>query len=773
MVTLGIDLGTSNSAAALLFGLKTEARMVRPPEGQSDGAIIFPSYIAFKENADLDTVGLRAKERFRDGATDLVVRHFKRLIGRSYDHAAAEISMRSRFFEEFKGRIERGPDGEVLIRVRERKYAVTQIASFLLRKIWDEAQTETQKRSGGEIEKVIISIPAGFDNEQREATLAAAKAAGLVNVDVIEEPTAAAVVRGVEGQRGKIIVIDVGAGTTDVVVAYVEQSEKGKLSLDMASRECDDVLGGMDMDYLVLDYLFQQDKNQPMLKDIYPTLDDAEKGRLMAAIETAKINVSLDGSAAIVITLRVGSKPKRISVPVEEKTLTKIVHPLVWGREVNGKPKGIKPVVEKALLRAAGNDPQKVGEVKRAIENIVLVGGPCRMKCIHNMLRDIFTENETVCKQIDAIDPLSSFAMEAVAKGAAESVQFEGGIWTEVPHDIAVFHWSKGITPVVPKGEPYTREEGVSLSANIPFDEGSNVFYIVTEKGPMSNWPMREHLVVLPQEGMLRVTLRWSETGLDDKKSNKLQGAGLLEAVEIPQTSNRTTLGAELKKAFRNYLEQGVLPIRQRVTDGRDWSRRRLFQEYAAHNAQLSKVPYETALDQFSSNGITLRSQIEKAVNQMLQISDEDLRRCEALQDVDTLSEPEEKDIDYALKNGYFRARNESWAPSRGVPKRATEILTFLPWGEDIGVPVQFLIRVAEELIGVGRQHAPSSPFVLQLVRWLDELKSNPTDPNKVYMVANCLDPLAAYLHDSNLIDHATFNLARNITYASGRKGIV
>lgn len=75
-------------------------------------------------------------------------------------------------------------------------------------------------------------------------------------MNTIEEPTAAALVRGIEGQKGKFMVIDVGAGTTDIVAGYI--AESGKLHLDMANRECDDILGGIDMDYLILDYLFKR-----------------------------------------------------------------------------------------------------------------------------------------------------------------------------------------------------------------------------------------------------------------------------------------------------------------------------------------------------------------------------------------------------------------------------------------------------------------------------------------------------------------------------------
>lgn len=146
----------------------------------------------------------------------------------------------------------------------------------------------------------------------------------------------------------------------------------------------------------------------------------------MAKIEEAKINASLDGSSSISITLRVGDKPKRINVPLDENALREIVRPLVWGYELDGKLKGIKPIIEIALLSLVGDDPKKISKVKQEIKNIILVGGPCRMKCIHEMLKDVFKENETVCKQIDMIDPLSPFPMEAVAQGSAESEKFRG-----------------------------------------------------------------------------------------------------------------------------------------------------------------------------------------------------------------------------------------------------------------------------------------------------------------------------------------------------------
>jgi molecular chaperone DnaK len=550
-------------------------------------------------------VGLRAKERYRDGATDLVVCNFKRLIGRSYDYVAREISKGSRFFEGFKGRIERGATGEVLIKVGEKKYSIVEISSFLLKRIVAEAESEAQKLGGESIEKVVISIPAGFDSLQGEATYEAARTAGLTNVIIIEEPTAAAIAKGVQG---KIMVVDVGAGTTDIVVGYIEEGKEG-LHLDMANRECDDVLGGIDMDYLILEYLIKEDKNQPLLRDIYPILDNAEKGKLMAKIEEAKINASLDGSGHIVTTLRIGDKPKRISVSLDENALREIVRPLVWGYERDGELKGIKPVVEKALLSVAGNDPKKINKVKQGMEHLILIGGPCRMRCIREMLKDVFKENETVCKQIEVINPLDPFPMEAVAKGAAESEKFKG-IETEVPYNISIFHWGKGLTPVIAKGESYIREEGVVQFAQVPVSAGSNILHILTEKGPKCDWPMKDYLVSVPQEGLLKITLYWSEGGMKDSKANKIQGAGIIEPIELPQINDRTNLGTEIQTAFKDYFENGVLILRQRINDARDRLRRHSFNSIAKANPQLFQLLQaspDLVLDQYRIEGVSLK----------------------------------------------------------------------------------------------------------------------------------------------------------------------
>jgi len=525
MAFLGIDLGTSNSAAALVKqGEKGEVlalSMVQAPEGRADGADIFPSYVAFDRDGNFSAAGLRAKERYRDGATDLVVRHFKRLIGRTYDHVAGEISLGNPVFQEFKDRLARGPRGEIFIQVGPKRYSVVEVAALLLGKIKEVAAAEAHRLWREEIEGVTVSIPAGYDGPQREATKAAAQAAGFTNIKVIEEPTAAAIARGVEGSEGHIMVVDMGAGTTDIVVGHIVKDDKG-LRMLMSCRKCDDLLGFMDVDNRIRDeYVMDRDRNPPHLADIYPGMDQVEKNRLMAGIKLARINASLDGNGYIGMTLRVEDKGKRLGLPLNEETLNEIIQPLVSGFRPDPDSdclKGLRPLVEEVLLELAGNDPYKVERAKKQIRHLILMGEACHMRIIHRELAGIFAGNETIIQELKRLDPWDSFFTEGVARGAAlsSSVDYD----TQTPYPISVFHWHRGKTPIIPKGAPYHHEEGISRTALVPVHKGLNSLYIVSEKDDVPpNWTMRSHMILVPENGEIQLTLHWSEGGTDMGKS--------------------------------------------------------------------------------------------------------------------------------------------------------------------------------------------------------------------------------------------------------------
>jgi len=335
MATLGIDLGTSNSAAAITLG--DEVRMIEPAEGATDEGMVFPSYLVFDAAGGFSAAGIPAKRQF-PSAADLVIRHAKRLIGKSYDYISREIELSEqrgrgrRFLDEFKERIQRGTTGEVLISVGKnsvKSYSPQEMARFLLEKIRDDAEPQVVQLLGRAIDGVVITVPAGFDDAALRATLwAGEQVFGEGRVQLIPEPLAAAIASGVERDQETIMVVDMGAGTTDIVVGNVIRNA-GEFQWVPITQSCDDELGGWDMDYLILEHLLNTDHKDPLLREIYPHLDIRNRGRLMEAIERAKIAVSTSDNGQISVVLQADvsgqSVRKAVTASLDSKQLRTIV----------------------------------------------------------------------------------------------------------------------------------------------------------------------------------------------------------------------------------------------------------------------------------------------------------------------------------------------------------------------------------------------------------------------------------------------------------------
>jgi len=731
MAKLGIDLGTSNSAAAVVFDAdKKNPFTIEPTEGDFLGDLVFPSYVAFNKKGEVSAAGLPARERFLGGQSDLVVRHFKRLIGRPFDYVTEQISKDDRSFSEFKDRIKRSGDGSILVTTGERDVSVVEVASCLLRKIVEDSQNQI-RNWGEKIDSVVITLPAGFDDSQRQATIEAAKLAGLEGIDitVIEEPTAAAVARGLGQIEGKIMVIDVGAGTTDVIIGHLEATQDG-LQLITTGRECDDVLGGIDMDNEILNYIFKNDTVLPKLEDIFYELQADQRLRLMGKIEEAKISASRDGSGSISIRLSVGrAETKQIHVPLDEVTLSEIVNPIINGYEVNNNHiKGVKPVVERALLKAAGGKLTIVPKVIDEIEWLILIGGPCRMRCLHQMLKDVFNHNANIVMQIDNVDRADKLIKEAVAQGAALSQVKGVEVTTSVPWTVSIFHQS-GVTPVIGAGTPYTRGQGTSRSVSIPVNSGSNLLWILSQKDsqPTRGWSMHSHIVNVPQEGKLKVNLKWGEGGVETDKAS-VEGCGLPGSIEFPQISNTTTMGTELENRYKWY-----------ITVAKDLR-------------QLIELAREPLVRWLVPQVGTVR-EAEKLTDEWLRVSEYDLRQCDNI-DIDAEGILTDEDIDLAIKTGYFEVRQQA-AIERGLlTDRTAEVLDkVLPLlvNQTPATPDE-LINESNKLLSIGRNCSQCTQFWQQLSQWSHRLELTPNDHAVASAVATALGAFADCLFNQQVI---------------------
>lgn len=353
---IGIDLGTSNSAASVMEGGK--AVIIPAAEGASLGGKAFPSYVAFTKEGEL-LVGEPAR---RQAVTnpDGTIFEAKRKMGTSHKFS-----------------------------VNGKEYAPEQISAFILQKIKRDAESYT----GDKVEKAVITVPAYFDDAQRQATKNAGEIAGLEVVRVINEPTAAAFAYGLDktsAKDQKILVFDLGGGTLDVTIMDFSEVDN-QATFEVLSTSGDTQLGGKDMDKALIDFITGEFKNESGI-DI--TGDRMAMNRVREAAEKAKIELSttLETEINLPFITADASGPKHMQMKITRARLEDLVKPIV---------ERMRQPVTQALNDAKLTPTQ--------IEKIILIGGPTRMPVVQKFVE------EFIGKQVErGVDP-----MEAVAKGAA------------------------------------------------------------------------------------------------------------------------------------------------------------------------------------------------------------------------------------------------------------------------------------------------------------------------------------------------------------------
>ncbi len=348
---IGIDLGTSNSAASVLQGGRPV--MVPSSEGASLYGKAFPSVVAFTKDGKM-FVGEPARRQAVSNPEGTIM--------------AAKRKMGSNFKYDINGK----------------DYTPQQISSFILQKIKRDAEAFL----GDKVEKAVITVPAYFDDDQRQATKDAGTIAGLEVVRIVNEPTAASLAYGLDkkNQDAKILVFDLGGGTLDVTIM-----EFGGGVFEVKSTSGDTSLGGTDMDQTVMNFIIKEFEKESSVD----LSDDATAlQRIREAAEKAKIELSnvVETDINLPFITATDKGPKHLTMKLTRAQLEKLIDPLV---------QRCKKPVEQALKDA--------GLKKEGIDDIILVGGPTRMPVIRQ-----FIENLLNRKAIGGVDP-----MECVAVGAS------------------------------------------------------------------------------------------------------------------------------------------------------------------------------------------------------------------------------------------------------------------------------------------------------------------------------------------------------------------
>jgi len=347
---IGIDLGTTNSCVAVMDG--SEPRVIE----NAEGARTTPSMVAFTDGERL--VGQPAK---RQAVTNPEKTLFaiKRLIGRRHSDKTTKNFAKLVPYEVFGAK-----NGDAWVKVDGEEYSPSQISSFVLRKLKEDAEAFL----GESVTQAVITVPAYFNDAQRQATKDAGKIAGLEVLRIINEPTAAALAYGLDRKEsGLIVVYDLGGGTFDVSILEV-----GDGVFEVKSTNGDTFLGGEDFDHQIIEYLADQFKSSD---GIDLRNDKLALQRLKEAAEKAKIELSssLQTDVNLPFITADASGPKHLNVKLTRAKLEQLVEDLVQ--------RTIKPC--EAALKDAGVKASEIDEV-------ILVGGMTRMPKIIETVKKFF-----------------------------------------------------------------------------------------------------------------------------------------------------------------------------------------------------------------------------------------------------------------------------------------------------------------------------------------------------------------------------------------------
>jgi molecular chaperone DnaK len=355
--TIGIDLGTTNSCVAVMEGGKPKVIE------NSEGARTTPSVVAYTEDDEI-LVGAPAKRQAVTNAKNTIYA-VKRLIGRRFEDAEVQKAIK-----QMPYRIARADNGDAWVEVRGKKIAPQQVSAEVLRKMKKDAEAYL----GQEVTEAVITVPAYFNDSQRQATKDAGRIAGLEVKRIINEPTAAALAFGMDKapkKDMKIAVYDLGGGTFDISIIEIADVE-GEKQFEVLSTNGDTFLGGEDFDQRLMDYIvveFKKEQGVDLSKDVLALQ------RLKESAEKAKIELSSSQQTEINLPYITAdqSGPKHLTMKITRAKFESLVMDLI--------DKTIEPC--RIAIKDAG---VKVSE----IDDVILVGGQTRMPKVQEKVKEFF-----------------------------------------------------------------------------------------------------------------------------------------------------------------------------------------------------------------------------------------------------------------------------------------------------------------------------------------------------------------------------------------------
>ena len=565
---IGIDLGTTNSCVSVLEGGK--ARVIENSEGDRTT----PSIVGYSEDGEI-LVGQSAKRQAVTNPHNTLFA-VKRLIGRKFkdDVVQKDIKM-------VPYKIVEADNGDAWVEVRGEKMAPPQISAEVLRKMKKTAE----EFLGEPVTEAVITVPAYFNDSQRQATKDAGKIAGLNVKRIINEPTAAALAYGMDKSKGDhtIAVYDLGGGTFDISIIEIAEVD-GEHQFEVLSTNGDTFLGGEDFDMRLIEYLSAEFKKETGI-DLHK--DPLALQRLKEAAEKAKIELSSAQQTEVNLPYITAdaSGPKHLVVKLSRAKLESLVEELV--------NRSMEPV--KIALKDAGKSPSD-------IDDVILVGGQTRMPMVQKKVADYFGKEPR-----KDVNPDEAVAIGAAIQGGVLAGDVKDVLLLDVtPLSLGIETMGGVATPLIEKNTTIPTKKSQIFSTADDNQSAVTIHVVQGErKQAASNkslgrfdladippaprgMPQIEVTFDLDANGILHVSAKDKATGKE--QSIRITASGGLTDEEIEKMVADAELNAETDARFADLVAS------RNTLDGLVHAARKTLEEAAEHATEDEKAAIEAAI---------------------------------------------------------------------------------------------------------------------------------------------------------------------------------